>query len=55
MKIMESWIINYALLVRLDDGSYRIGTTSNVYGFMKVDNYDASLMIKKNEILPKYI
>jgi len=55
MKVVDSWIIDYALLVKLEDGSYRIGITTNLYGFSEVDNYDARLMIQKNKILPQYI
>ena len=36
MKIMEQWIIGCQHIVRLEDGTYRVGTTSNIYGYSEI-------------------
>lgn len=45
MKIVESWIIDYLMVVKLEDGSYRYGTEANIFGFNRLDKNVAEKMI----------
>jgi hypothetical protein len=38
MEVEKQWIVNvYELLLLLKDGTYRIGKSSNLYGFDLID------------------
>lgn len=47
MQVVKSWIVGYSLIVMLDDGTYRIGETSNIYGFDKISEEEALKLINK--------
>ena len=47
MIILRQWIVDeHKLLVLLADGTYKIGDTSNIYGFRKISKKEAEILIK---------
>lgn len=49
MKIVEMWIVNkHEMLVKLENGDYMHGTTSNIYGFSRIEKKDAVKMIAES-------
>ena len=46
MEVEKQWIVNvYELLLLLKDGTYRIGQSSNFYGFDLIDKKKALALI----------
>jgi hypothetical protein len=46
MEVQKQWIVNtYELLLLLKDGTYRIGKSSNLYGFDPISNEKALELI----------
>jgi len=46
MEVEKQWIVNaYELLLLLKDGTYRIGKSSNLYGFDLINKEKALALI----------
>jgi len=46
MKIVNQWIVeNGQHLVELKDGTFMLGSTTNVYGYERISNSDAFALI----------
>jgi hypothetical protein len=48
MKVLESWVVdNCKMLVFLENNTYKIGVTTNIYGFTDISEEEALSLIRR--------
>lgn len=48
MEVKKQWIVDYDLLLLLEDGTYRIGKTTNLYGFDFIEEKEALKLLENS-------
>lgn len=54
MEIIKSWIVGWGEhLVKLEDGTYMLGNTTNIYGYSHITEKEALQKIEESKPKPK--